>query len=64
MKCPRCKMGSIEWVKHIVPRYAKSDIIAVCRHVRKCGFRLLIPIKFSKNIKQREIYLEQNWQTG
>ena len=52
MKCPRCKMGAIEMVP-----FGKNEIVAVCRHVRKCGLRILVPVK-----KDRYRYVQENWR--
>ena len=61
MKCPRCKMGSIEWVPWKTKDY---EVVAVCRHIRRCGLRIPIPKLHSKTIKNREDFVEKDWRSG
>jgi len=44
MLCPRCHTSSIVYRK-----YDKTDIVAVCRAVRRCGWRMFMPLVWGES---------------
>jgi hypothetical protein len=57
MKCPRCERSGLAYEP-----WASRDLVAVCMHVRRCGFRLHIPNGVELNQDRRETYVSENWR--
>ncbi len=54
--CPSCARGTL-----IYERWNSKDVVAVCRHVRRCGFRMHIPNGYELNHDERNAFVEKHY---
>ena len=56
MRCPRCDRAGLAFEPW------PEGAVAVCRHVRKCGWRMWIKNGLALTGEQREHIIKRDWQ--
>lgn len=57
-RCPRCERGTLIFEPWGVGR------VAVCRHVKQCGFRLYIEAYHVMSFDEIARYIQRNWRSA
>ena len=53
--CPRCNMAGV-----IFQKWERNDVVAICRHLRKCGYRKLIQGGRRMSVDERSDYVNNS----
>jgi hypothetical protein len=56
--CPRCQRGTL-----VYQEWSVSDVVAICRHVHKCGLRVVVPFGRAATPRMRNTYVFGHWRS-